>query len=627
MKYLISLALTLILVYTPVSADGINQKWIEENYSKREVMILMRDGARLYTVVYEPKDHTVKHPIIFCRTPYSCQPYGPDRFSSSLWNSMKFFALHHYIIVYQDVRGTYRSEGIYENIRPFIPKKKGKVFDEASDVYDTTDWLLRHTHNNGQEGVMGTSYPGFYALMAGLSGHPAIKAISPQAPVSDWFMGDDEHHNGAFCLVDTYRFDASFDVPHHPNGLAHISGGIKFPNDIYTDYLKMGPIRNFTRTFGDSVRFWNTVMDHPDRDTFWVRRTPLQYCKAVKPAVLVVGGLFDAEDCYGAWNLYKAIKKQSPKTPLYLTFGPWYHGGWNNASYQNLGQVWFGDSTSAYFMKNIEFPFFDYYLNHNEEAKPKYSVNIYFSGENHWYHTGPWPLPNVQMEPLYLHADGKLSFSQPEEQNACRSYISDPTHPVPYTADIQSYRNREYMASDQRFASARPDVQTYTSDILQDTLRLGGPLDVELQTAISSTDADFVVKLIDVYPDGFTYSKEIKSQLPVIDYPMGGYQMFVRGDIMRGKFRDGFDREVPFTPDKITRVTFRMNDIAHTFLPGHRLMVQVQSSCFPLFDRNPQTFTNIYTCGESAFKPCSVNIYSDKDHASYIMIPVLKGKI
>jgi putative CocE/NonD family hydrolase len=231
------------------------------------------------------------------------------------------------------------------------------------------------------------------------------------------------------------------------------------------------------------------------------------------------------------------------------------------------------------------------------------------------------------MEPLYLHVDGKLSLSQPEEEHAYRSYLSDPAHPVPYTADIQNYRNREYMASDQRFASARPDVLTYTSDVLQDTLRLGGPLDVELQTAISSTDADFVVKLIDVYPDGFTYPGEIRDQLPVRDYPMGGYQMLVRGDIMRGKFRDGFDREVPFTPDKITRVTFRMNDIAHTFLPGHRLMVQVQSSCFPLFDRNPQTFTNIYTCGESAFKPCTVRIYTDKDHASCIMIPVLKGKI
>ena len=614
-----------IFVLIPAFAQEITEEWVKEHYTKREEMITMRDGVRLFTAIYEPKDQTEKRPIIMTRTPYSCSPYG-EGFNRNLWNSMKQFTKNSYIVVFQDVRGKNMSEGDYENIRAFNPNKKGKDIDEASDSYDTVDWLVKNTACNGNVGAFGVSYPGFYATMVGLSGHPAVKAVSPQAPVTAWYHGDDVHHNGAFMLVDTYSFMTFFDRPRKGPGVMRMPMGerdLRFANDIYSDYLRMGPIPNFTESYGDSIAFWPDIIAHPDLDDFWKARDPRNFTYDVKPAVLIVGGLFDAEDCYGAWYLYRAIQEKSPKTPLYLTVGPWYHGAWHAAGFQNLGQNWFGNNTADYFMEEIEFPFFSYYLEGKGEA-PSKAVNMFYTGANEWRQYDSWPLPVEQPTPIYLQPDGRLSFDAPTATDAHTDYVSDPKAPVPYTAAVQGRRNREYMAEDQRFASYRPDVVGFKSEALTDTLVLAGPVDVELEVSLSTTDADFVVKLIDVYPDGYTYSKEVSEKLPDRTYPMGGYQMLVRGDIMRGKYRESFETPVPFRPNEVTKVKFRLPDVAHKFLPGHRVMIQVQSSWFPLADMNPQTFTNIYTATEADFTPCDIKIYHDKDHASKVILPVIK---
>lgn len=623
MKRQIVSVLLALFVVLPAMAQEITEQWVKAHYNKREEMITMRDGVKLFTAIYEPKDQSQKRPILMTRTPYSCSPYGTTEFNRGLWNAMKWFAKDQYIIVFQDVRGKNMSEGQYENVRPFNPNKKGKEIDEASDTYDTVDWLVKHTHSNGNVGAFGVSYPGFYATMVGLSGHPAVKAVSPQAPVTAWFHGDDVHHNGAFMLIDSYGFSAFFDRPRQGPGLMRWEGSLGLNNDIYTDYLSMGPIANFTKALGDSIEFWPDIIAHPDFDAYWKARDPrYNLPDEVKPAVLVVGGLFDAEDLYGAWALYRAIQEKSPKTPLYLTFGPWYHGAWHAAGFQNLGHVWFGHSTADYFMKEIEYPFFSYYLDGKGEA-PKVNVNMFYTGTNEWKQYPAWPLPAEQPTPLYLRADRALSFEAPIETTAYSSYTSDPNAPVPFTAFVTKSRSREYMTEDQRFAAYRPDVLSFKGEVLQDTLTLAGPVDVELEVAISSTDADFIVKLIDVFPDGFAYPTEVAHQLPSKNYPMGGYQMLVRGDVMRGKYRESFEKPVPFRPEEVTTVKFRLPDVAHTFLPGHRVMIQVQSSWFPLVDRNPQTFTNIYTCGPEAFVPCQVKIFHEQAHASKVILPVI----
>ena len=626
-KRIISLLLG-VLIVMPALAQEITEQWVKDNYNKREEMITMRDGVRLFTSIYEPKDQSEKRPIIMTRTPYSCMPYG-EGFNRSLWGSMKLYTQNSYIIVFQDVRGKNMSEGDFENVRPFNPDKKGTEIDEASDSYDTVDWLVNNTNCNGNVGAFGVSYPGFYTTMVGLSGHPAVKAVSPQAPVTDWYHGDDVHHNGAFMLVDTYSFMTFFDKKRKGPGIPDFRRmmeaprDLRFANDIYSDYLRMGPIPNFTESYGDSIDFWDDIINHPDLDEFWEARDPRNFVYDVKPAVMVVGGLFDAEDCFGAWYLYRAIKEKSPETQTYLTIGPWYHGAWHSAGYQNLGMTYFGNSTADYFLSEIEYPFFSYYLEGKGE-KPEHEVNMFYTGSNEWRQYDSWALAEEQPTPIYLHADGNLSFEAPEETDSHTDYTSDPKSPVPYTAAVQGRRNREYMAEDQRFASYRPDVISFKTEALEDTLVLAGPVDVELEVALSTTDADFVVKLIDVFPDGFMYPREISESLPDRTYPMGGYQMLVRGDIMRGKYRESFEKPVAFTPGEVTTVKFRLPDVAHKFLPGHKIMVQVQSSWFPLADMNPQTFTNIYLATEEDFVPCDVKIYHDKEHASKVILPVIK---
>ena len=645
-KYFLLLCLFSISASATI-AQNADSLWVRENYYKVEKMLPMRDGINLFTAFYIPKDSSVKHPILFNRTPYTCSPYGEDKFNTRIYESYWINYLKEgYIIAIQDVRGKFMSEGEFVDVRPFNPNKKGKEIDEASDTYDAIEWMVNNVPgNNKRVGVFGISYPGFYSTMAALSGHPALKAVSPQAPVTDWFQGDDFHHNGAFMLMDGFSFYSGFGQP-RPKPTKDWTPGFRIPSqDNYDFYLKTGALKNFSKIMGDSILFWKDLMNHPNYDSWWEARNARNFVSNIKPAMLVVGGLFDAEDCFGAWNLYKAIEDKSKNTDNRLVIGPWFHGGWGGRSDGSyLGNVRFGQKTSEFYQRNIEMPFFNFYLKLKGTVHDIAEATVFFSGENEWRRFNEWPSKNMEFVNADLLSNNGIgievkvksapSSAIPRAINSTKNevrfseYISDPAHPVPYTEDIGLGRTREYMTDDQRFASRRPDVLTFSTDILQEDITLGGPLVADLMISISTTDADFVVKLIDVFPDEFTYNSD-NSSLPGrpggASYPMGGYQMLVRGEIMRGRYRNSFAKPEAFTPDKITEVKYTLPDVAHTFKKGHKLMIQIQSSWFPLADRNPQKFVDIYKCDDSDFQKATIKIYHDAVNVSRIILPVLRN--
>ena len=597
---------------------------LEKIYTKREVMIPMRDGIKLYTAIYEPKNNDKHHPILMHRSPYSCEPYG-EEFDKSLSTHLSTYVQKNYIIIYQDIRGRYRSEGEFVQVRPLNKNKKGrkdkKNIDEATDTYDTIEWLLKNTHNNGNVGTWGISYDGFQATMTASSNHPALKAVSPQAPVTDWFRGDDRHHNGAFTFLQTTNFLPWLEGRHMEKGVIHDI----VKNDVYTDFLALGTFKNADDLVNDTTEtMWNNIKNHPNFDEFWKERDARTSCYNLKPAILVVGGLYDSEDCYGAWGIYQAIRNQSPETELYLAFGPWWHGAWTNRSFQGFGNVYFGQSTSAYYMDNIQYPFFRYYFE-NEGEKPENKVNIFYSGKNEWEFYDKWPIDTMEPTPYYIHQNGSVSTEAPTEKDSFTEYVSDMSRPVPYTANPTNHRTKEFMLDDQRFATSRPDVITFVTEPLTDTLTLAGPIEVELMTSISSTDADFMVKVIDVYPERFKYPQEATDYLKNKNYPMSGFQQMVRGELFRGRFRTGFDNPQPFTPNEITPVNYTLYDVAHSFLPGHRLMIQIQSSWFPIIDRNPQKFIDTYHCTVEDFEmKQNIKIYHQEGAATRLLLPVVK---
>jgi putative CocE/NonD family hydrolase len=625
----IILSFLLLFIFVVTKGQTINQDslYIVTNYYKIERSIPMRDGIKLFTSIYIPKDDSKKYPIMMMRTPYSCAPYGENNFRNFWSRNTKEYLLQNYIIVTQDVRGCYMSEGVFEDIRPYIENKKTKKdVDEASDTYDAIEWMIKNIpSNNGKVGISGISYPGFYSTMAALSGHQALKAVSPQAPVTDWFIGDDVHHNGAFFMMDDFNFDYSFGRPRPKPTTKNGPGFDYHSQDNYDFFLKVGTLKNLTTLYmGDSMKFWKEEMSHPNYDSFWKDHTVTYHLKNIKPAVLITGGLFDAEDCWGAWNTYKTIEKNSPKTINKITMGPWSHGGWARSDGSHLGNIQFGKEVSAYYYKNIEMPFFNYYLKGEGDASKISEATIFITGENKWTNFTEWPPKNIEIKPIYLGAKGSLSFTKPISKNSFSEYISDPAKPIPYTEDVHLGRTREYMSDDQRFAARRPDVLVFSTDTLTSDITLAGPVIAKIVTSISTTDADFIVKIIDVFPNEFTYSDNDK-------YPMGGYQMLVRGEIMRGKFRNSLipgdsigKNPEPFVPGKITEVNFELPDVAHTFLKGHKIMVQIQSSWFPLVDRNPQQFLDIYHCDEKDFIKSTIKIYHDADNASSILLPILK---
>jgi putative CocE/NonD family hydrolase len=586
---------------------------VAEHYVRRDEMIPMRDGKRLFTTLYLPRDTTRSYPILLSRTPYGSDTYlhptGPA----------EGFARAGYIFAFQDVRGRYQSEGTFVDVRPYIPSKHSPTeIDETTDTWDTVDWLVKHApHNNGRVGQYGISYLGFYSTMGLIDAHPALKAVSPQAPVTDWFVGDDFHHNGAFFLADAFGFYYSFGVA-RPEPTRRREPGFVYPTpDSYQFFLDMGPLANAERKYYQGrAGFWGDLMSHGSYDQFWRSRTPLPHLKKVTPAVLTVGGWYDAEDLWGTLHVYQTVERNNPGIYNALVMGPWWHAGWFLSDGSRLGDVEFGAKTAEEYHERVELPFFEHFLRDAPGAPPP-EATVFETGANRWRSFDQWPPKGVVPTPLYLGPSGRLERARPASA-ASDEYRSDPAHPVPYIDGVVTHRTEEYMTADQRFAAHRPDVLTYRTEPLDRDLTIAGPITASLFVATTGTDADWVVKLIDVYPDDTPDPDPNPGQVH-----LGGYQQLVRAEIMRGKFRSNPGRPEPFVPGRPTKVELILPDAFHTFRPGHRVMVQIQSSWFPLADRNPQRFMDIYRATEADFRPATHRVFRGGERASHLILPVL----
>jgi hypothetical protein len=607
------------------------EEYVRAHYTKYEYRIPMRDGVRLFTAVYVPKEAAGgPYPFLMDRTPYSVAPYGEDRFPEHLGPSDEF-EKSGYIFVYQDVRGRWMSEGDFVEMRPHIDEKKSpKDVDDASDTYDTIEFLLKQVeNNNGKVGIWGISYPGFYTSASIIDSHPALVAASPQAPMTDLFLGDDSYHGGAFMLAATFGFYAFFGPQKNPVGPGPTVPFNFGTPDRYKFYLQAGDIANLdTQYLKGSNWLFNDQFKHDTYDDYWKARDLSQHMKNVKCAVLVVGGWYDAEDLEGPYRTFYAINKFNPETPTTLVEGPWVHGGWARSDGTHLGDVQFNAKTSAYFRSEIQFPFFEHYLKGGGKAQPK--AVVFETGTNVWQHYDTWPPKAATAKTLYFHKGGKLSFDPPAESKGLDSYVSDPDHPVPFVGYTTDTVPQRYMVDDQRFASYRPDVVVYETEPLKEDVTIAGPITPRLKVASSGTDSDFVVKLIDVYPEDYPDPDNSEAgNKRILDAPplrMGGYQELLRGEPFRAKFRNSWEKPEPLTPGKETEVNFTMPDLFHTFRRGHRIMVQVQSSWFPLTDRNPQTFTDIPFAKPEDFQKATEQIFHQKDAASGVEVLVLPGK-
>jgi putative CocE/NonD family hydrolase len=621
-KTILSALSFLLFAFTALAQQpppGADVAYIKDNYTKYEYQIPMRDGKKLFTSVYVPKDQSKKYPIMMDRTPYSVAPYG-DSYKGSLGPS-SLFTHDGYIFVYQDVRGRMMSEGIFREMTPELEEHKtSNDVDEGTDTYDTIDWLLKNIpDNNGKVGVWGISYPGFFTTASLLSRHPALVAASPQAPMSDLYR-DDAFHNGAFMLVANFGFYPFFtnrqdDKPTQRRGFQFNYGTA----DGYNFYLNLGSVKNSnsSKWYNDTVRLWSEMIDHPDYDQHWKDRNVLPHLHDIKTAVLVTGGWYDAEDLYGAINTYKTLVKDNPTTPIYFTMGPWVHGGWSRGPGDHLGDVDFGGPTGPFYREKIEFAFFSHYLKGTPlDLAP---VSTFETGANQWKTYTTWPPKEAVDKNLYFLPGGKLSFDAPDSPDDTNdAYISDPNKPVPFTNDITMDMKREYMTGDQRFAARRTDVLTYKTAVLDNDVTLAGNIWANLKVSTTGTDGDWVVKVVDVYPDSAKTNQWVNKESN-----MSGYEQMVRSESMRGKYRNGFDKPEPFVPGKVTPVNFELQDILHTFKKGHRIMVQVQSTWFPLIDRNPQVFENIMKANDGDFKKATVKVYTSKAHPSYLKVRVL----
>lgn len=614
----IRLFCVLALSSAALFAQGVD--FVKSHYTKFEYLIPMRDGVKLFTSVYVPKDTTQTYPIMFDRTPYSVSPYGIDNFRASLGPSDKF-ARDLFIFVYQDVRGRNMSEGEFVNMRPHNPNKRGpKDIDESTDTYDSVDWLVKNVpNNNGKVGIWGISYPGFYTAAGIIDAHPAIKAASPQAPITDWFIGDDFHHNGALYLPHAFRFFDFFGkprpVPARPAGFRDDSAT---QPDAYEFFLRMGTLANVNeKYFKNQVAFWNEMMKHGTYDEFWQARDLRRHLKAIQPAVMTVGGWFDAEDLFGALHTYRSIEKNSPGASNMLVMGPWFHGGWARGDGDRLGLVNFNVKTSQYYRDEVEFPFFSHYLKDKAAAKLPEAL-VWETGTNQWRREDAWPPKDAASKTLFLHANGKLGWDAPKETGAAfDEYISDPNKPVPYIGGQGPGMTREHMVDDQRFAWSRPDVLSYESEELTEDVTFAGPLTPSLWVSTTGTDSDWVVKLIDVYPNDYPDPNPNPAGVK-----MAGYQQLVRGEAMRGKFRNSYEKPEAFAPGKMEKVEFVMPDVNHCFRRGHKIMIQVQSSWFPLVDRNPQQFMDIYNAKLPDFVKATQRVYRSANAASGLKVGV-----
>jgi len=603
-------ALSMAVVLSMFAADKADKFDVRAHYTKFEYRIPMRDGVRLFTVVYVPKDISDTYPILLTRTPYGIAPYGRDKYPAHVGPSDKF-AEEKFIFAYQDARGRFMSEGTFVDDRPLCGVyRSNKDVDESTDAYDTIDWLVKNIpHNSGKVGVYGTSYGGFYTDAALVHSHPALVAASPQAPMADLYMGDDAYHNGAFFLAANFHFYRYFQKQNNPELPKKEKAPDLGTKDGYKFYLNMGPLAESNRHYFHPPNvYWADQVAHTTYDDYWQTRNILPYLRDVRPAVLVVGGWFDAEDLSGTLKTFRAIGAQSSGTPEWLVMGPWFHGGWNEGAGSRLGDISFGANTAAFFRDEIEFPFFQHYLKGAPDAGlPK--AYVFETGKNVWRKEPQWPPANAQPQRFYFSANGKLSREAPGDSAGFDEYVSDPGDPVPYFSKSTFRMEREYMDADQRFVQKRPDVLTYETDPLTEDVTVAGPVSPDLFVSTTGTDSDFDVKLIDVYPDDAGAG-------------LAGYQQLVRGEPFRGKFRNSFETPEPFKPGERQPIRFTMPDVYHCFQKGHRIMVQVQSSWFPLADRNPQTFTTIPTAVPAAYVKATERLYRSRDAASFIEVRV-----
>jgi putative CocE/NonD family hydrolase len=614
----LALLLTLCLVRAALSQApdaSERESYIRLHYTKQEYLIPMRDGVKLFTAVYSPRDTTRKYPIMIKRTPYSIAPYGVDKYPSALGPSDHFVKAG-YMLVNQDVRGRFMSEGEFVEVTPHRPNKQSKTdIDESSDAYDTIEWLLKNVsgHNN-RVGMAGISYPGFYASAGMIDAHPALKAVSPQAPVGDWFF-DDFLHNGAFFLAHAYRWIGN-NATERPMPTTEKPKPVEYPTpDGYKLFLEAGNMEDVTKKLlKDTAPFWRDMVAHPNRDQFWQERAILPHLKKVAPAVMVVTGWYDAEDLYGSFKSYQAIEKQNPNVNNVLVVGPWHHGGWASTEGEKLGPISFGSKTAAFYRAEIEFPFFEKYLKDEAKSAPA-EATVFETGSNSWRTFDSWPPKQAKPMDLFLREDGRLGYEPPTSPGTFDEYISDPAKPVPFTEKITPTMAIDYMVDDQRFASRRPDVLVYQLTPQTEDLVIAGPLAIDLWVSTTGTDADFIVKLIDVFPDNSDPATQ------------PGFQMLLRSEVFRGRFRNSFEKPEAIVPGQPTRIRFELLDVLHRFKKDHRLMIQIQSTWFPLVDRNPQKLVpNIYLARPEDYQKANHRIYRSAEHPTSIRIGVLPTK-
>ncbi|MCA1565299.1 MAG: CocE/NonD family hydrolase [Acidobacteria bacterium] len=586
----------------------------------------MRDGVKLFSSVYVPKDASQTYPFLLTRTPYSVAPYGSDQYRAALGPSSGFDR-EGFIFVFQDARGRYKSEGEFQQVRPHIPDKRSpKDVDESSDTYDTIEWLLKNVPNhNGKVGMVGISQPGFHVAGSIIDSHPALKAASPQAPTADYYMGDDVYHNGAFMLAANFGFYASF-VPRGGDPAppkARIPFDMGTP-DAYDFFLNVGPLSEANRKlFGGQATYFQEIIDHTTYDDFWKRRSLWRFTHNVKCAVLNVGGWFDAEDPLGPFHIYRSVERNNPGTVNGLVMGPWAHGGWARGDGDRLGNLNFAVKTGEFFREQIQFPFFMHYLKDKPADLPE--AYMFLTGINEWRRHSAWPPKELKPVELYFQAGARLTTDAPagDTKTTFDEYVSDPNRPVPYLGYIVNGMTFDYMTEDQRFASQRADVLVYETEPLERDMIIAGPIKVKLNVSTTGTDSDYVVKLIDVYPDNFPTPRPPEGQpVPANAVKMGGYQQLVRGEPFRGKFRNSFERPEPFKPGQPAAINFEMPDVYHAFRAGHRIMVQVQSSWFPLTDRNPQKFMDIPKATAADYQKATQRIYRARDLNSSVTVSV-----
>ena len=606
----------------PGNTNGDRYAYILEHYSKKEVMIPMRDGVKLFTQIYAPLDTSQKYPIMLRRTPYSIRPYGKNWYRNSLGPSWAFVE-DGYIFVYQDCRGKYKSEGEFTVMWPHKSVKRSpQDVDDSSDTYDTIEWLLKDIpSHNGRVGQWGISYPGWHTVMGMIDAHPALKASSPQASPSDMWIGDDFHHNGAFRLMYTFGWLAgSARVRTGPSayGAARFDYGTP---DGYKFFLELGPVSNVNALyFKDTVPTWNEYMEHGDYDEYWKRQNVLQHLNDISHPILNVAGWFDAEDFYGPMSIYATIEEKNPGNESILVVGPWLHGGWARMDGDALGNIRFKTKTGEYYRENVEFPFFNYYLKDKGKLDLPEAL-VFETGSNEWRSYDEWPPKEAQERNIYLHADGKLSFDPPtdESDSACDSFVSDPDKPVPWSQEIRTNQGHLWMVEDQRFASRRPDVLVYQSDVLAEDITIAGPIIASLCVSTTGTDADWIVKLIDVYPGGAP-----DNQPNPCNVRMGDFQMLLAGEVFRSKYRNSFEHPEPLIPDQVTQIEYDLRDKCHCFRKGHRIMVQIQSTWFPVIDRNPQKFVDIFHASEEDFQKAVHRVYWSKQFPSHLKVRIIE---